>query len=47
MKKILLVLILVVFVCSVAFAHSGRTDKNGGHWNRKTGTYHYHGFHHK
>ena len=23
-------------------AHSGRTDKNGGHWDRKKGTYHYH-----
>ena len=25
-----------------AFAHSGRTDANGGHWNRATGEYHYH-----
>lgn len=24
------------------FAHPGRLDKNGGHWNRKTGEYHYH-----
>jgi hypothetical protein len=23
-------------------AHSGRTDKNGGHWDRKKGTYHFH-----
>lgn len=25
-----------------AFAHSGRTDANGGHWNRSPGEYHYH-----
>ena len=30
------------FLCSAAYAHSGRTDGNGGHWNRKTGEYHYH-----
>jgi Bacterial SH3 domain. len=27
---------------SVAFAHPGRLDKNGGHTNKKTGEYHYH-----
>ena len=26
----------------VVFSHSGRTDSIGGHWDRKTGTYHYH-----
>lgn len=26
----------------IALAHSGRTDANGGHWDRKNGTYHYH-----
>jgi competence protein ComEC len=25
------------------FAHSGGLDANGGHYNRKTGEYHYHG----
>ena len=25
-----------------AIGHPGRTDKNGGHYNRKTGEYHYH-----
>ena len=25
-----------------AHTHSGRTDANGGHYNRKTGQYHYH-----
>lgn len=24
------------------FSHSGRTDSKGGHYNRKTGTYHFH-----
>jgi hypothetical protein len=24
------------------FSHPGRTDANGGHYNRKTGEYHYH-----
>lgn len=28
---------------SIVFAHGGRTDSNGGHYNRKTGEYHYHG----
>ncbi len=33
------------FICmfSFAYAHSGRTDANGCHTNRKTGTYHCHG----
>jgi endonuclease YncB( thermonuclease family) len=35
----LLITLLAIFPC---FAHSGRTDKNGGHHNRKTGEYHYH-----
>ena len=25
-----------------AYAHSGGTDSNGGHYNRSTGEYHYH-----
>lgn len=24
------------------FAHPGRTDQNGGHWDRENGTYHFH-----
>lgn len=27
----------------MSFSHSGRTDRNGGHHNRKTGEYHKHG----
>lgn len=35
--------LLVALVISLpALAHSGRTDSNGGHLNRKTGEYHYH-----
>jgi len=34
---------LVILSMSLsAFSHSGRTDKNGGHYDRKTGKYHYH-----
>ena len=37
--KVLLVLIIMT---SNVFGHSGRTDSNGGHYNRSTGEYHYH-----
>jgi len=34
-------LITIIFVAnSIAHAHPGRTDKKGGHFNRKTGIYH-------
>jgi hypothetical protein len=34
---------LIALVCAVpTAAHSGGTDANGGHWNHKTGEYHYH-----
>jgi hypothetical protein len=36
------VLCLVMFLGLSVFAHPGRTDKNGGHWDRKAGTYHFH-----
>ena len=36
-------LLSVMLSCFLyAFAHSGRTDANGGHWDRKAGTYHFH-----
>lgn len=45
-KKIVTVSTIIIILCIVymfnAFAHSGRTDSSGGHWNRSTGTYHYH-----
>lgn len=38
-----LLLLLISLVCIVSvFAHSGRTDSNGGHWDRQSGTYHFH-----
>ena len=49
MKKILLVLISILTVLSIqitVYAHSGRTDANGGHKDNKNksglGSYHYH-----
>ncbi len=44
MKKFLLsfILLLLFLMPVTAFAHSGRTDSNGGHYNRSTGEYHYH-----
>ncbi len=42
-KRILaLVVILLIVFPLLVLAHSGRTDSNGGHYNRKTGEYHYH-----
>lgn len=38
-----MLLFLIGLTCIFnVFAHSGRTDSNGGHWDRSTGTYHYH-----
>ena len=37
-----LLLIISLTCIFKVFAHSGRTDANGGHWDRSTGTYHYH-----
>ena len=44
MKKFRLSFIFIglLLVCGDAHAHSGRTDRYGGHYNRKTGGYHYH-----
>lgn len=39
------VLIFAVLAClliTVCYAHSGRTDSKGGHYDRKNGGYHYH-----
>ena len=33
---------LILLPVTFLLAHSGRTDKDGGHWNRKTDTYHFH-----
>lgn len=44
MKRILwaFTLIVLITLSSLASAHSGRTDAYGGHWDRKTGIYHFH-----
>lgn len=43
MKKIILyIFIIIILFVPVSFAHSGRTDSNGGHYDRSTGEYHYH-----
>ena len=41
---IYIVCLSTCILCSnEVFPHSGRTDSSGGHYNRKTGEYHYHG----
>ena len=40
--KVFTVFAILLFSAVWAWTHSGRTDKYGGHYNRKTGTYHYH-----
>ena len=47
MKNLKTKIFSVLCACSLLIsgsvsAHPGRLDANGGHWNRKTGTYHYH-----
>ena len=34
--------LVILFISSLLFGHSGRTDSNGGHYNRTTGLYHFH-----
>ena len=38
-----LLFISALFVYDFGYAHPGKTDAKGGHYNRKTGEYHYHG----
>ena len=40
--SIIVAILLGLFSLNFAIGHPGRTDKNGGHYNRKTGEYHYH-----
>lgn len=44
MKKFmfLIINIYILFLTTNSFCHSGRTDKQGGHYDKKTGIYHYH-----
>jgi hypothetical protein len=40
--KIFLIALILSITNQFAIGHPGRTDANGGHYNRKTGEYHYH-----
>lgn len=42
MKRIVWLFIVFITFVSISFAHPGRTDSNGGHYDRSTGEYHYH-----
>lgn len=45
MKKftsVIFTFIIFYLSLNIAFAHSGRTDYSGGHYDRSTGEYHYH-----
>lgn len=42
MRRLLSLLLLLSLLITPVFAHPGRTDENGGHWDRSTGEYHYH-----
>lgn len=42
MTRFLSLLLALFFLITPVFAHSGRTDSNGGHYDRSTGEYHYH-----
>lgn len=44
-KKTFYIICLLIFTLILTlnvFAHPGRTDSNGGHYDRSTGEYHYH-----
>ena len=34
--------VMLIKLCVQVSVHPGNTDSNGGHYNRATGTYHYH-----
>lgn len=42
MRKLICAALALLLLCAAASAHSGRTDANGGHYDRETGEYHYH-----
>lgn len=42
MKTILIAAAVIIGLSSATFAQSGGTDYKGGHYDRKTGQYHYH-----
>lgn len=38
----LIAMLIAIVFCSTVYAHSGKTDGQGGHRDRDTGEYHYH-----
>ena len=40
--KAIAILAILFLTAVLAYTHSGGLDQNGGHWDRKRGTYHYH-----
>lgn len=42
MNKLVYFIIFMVVLVGSVYPHGGRTDKYGGHHNRKTGGYHFH-----
>lgn len=42
LKLVATFILISSFLVVPASAHAGRTDSNGGHWDRETGVYHYH-----
>lgn len=42
MRRLVVCLLLLLWLPCAAYAHPGNTDGKGGHYNRKTGEYHYH-----
>lgn len=43
MKRLIFFLIIIcLFIAFPAYAHRGRTDEYGGHYDNDTGEYHYH-----
>ena len=41
-KVIVLIFTFLLLIGTISYAHKGRTDGYGGHYNYSTGTYHYH-----
>lgn len=41
-RSTVLLIALLSLTVSIAYAHSGGLDQNGGHYNRSTGVYHCH-----
>jgi hypothetical protein len=42
MRRIVVAMLVLAVGTMIALAHPGGLDANGGHYNRKTGEYHYH-----